>query len=123
MLTWRNTRNPGHKAFLILLATDSKAQPQVDQEPTKAERIIDTTPQTSKHAMDFSIEQLIVFVTKHTNTLIRAMLFDTLSAMEDHKRKKRAENQTASIVKQTGTLNIANCCRTHCDTRYDDISN
>jgi predicted metal-dependent hydrolase len=39
--------------------------------------------------------------------LINACLFNTLEAMEDHKRKKRAENQTASLVKKTSSINMA----------------
>jgi hypothetical protein len=62
-------------------------QPQINQATTTAETIVNTTPQTLEHAINFSIEQLIVFVANHTKTLISAMLFNTLSAMEEHKRK------------------------------------
>jgi hypothetical protein len=63
-------------------------------------------PPTPK--LDIIFERLMVSVARKLTTLVPAMFMETASAMDEHKRKKRAENQTASVVKKTATVNMGN---------------
>jgi hypothetical protein len=94
-----------------LSSTDSEMALQPDTTETNPylediETPIPPQQQPPKPKLDPIFERLMVFVARKLTTLVPAMFMETASAMDEHKRKKRAENQTASVVKKTATVNM-----------------
>jgi hypothetical protein len=96
---WEDTSTVNSQPNMMVLNPES-------QDEATTESATETLPQQT--TISPNIELLIITVVKQLERLISAMFLDTAFAMEQHKRKKRAEQQTATIVKKSATLNMGN---------------